>query len=138
MAGNHFTWPGLAELKAQLRALPAELAGEGGHLVEARANGAAVTIRTGYPARSGDLRDQVEVEHTASRFGARSIVRNRSRHAEPFENGSEARHTAIGANRGRMPPNHLFTQEIIRARRAMYGDLADLLRRHGLTVTGDG
>lgn len=136
MAGNRFTWTGLDELKAQLRNLPAELAGEGAVLVQRRADGAKNTIEFGYPDRSGDLRKKLDVEHTASRFGARSIVRNRSRHAEPFENGSEARHTAIGANRGRMPPNHLFVQTIIRARRAMYDDLAALLERHGLRVTG--
>jgi hypothetical protein len=136
VSNNRFTWPGLEELKAQLRALPAELVVEGGHIVEGRGNGAAATIKGGYPDRTGDLRDKVRVEHTASAFGAVSIVRNTSRHAAAFENGSELRHTAIGANRGRMPPNHLFTQTMIRARRAMYDDLADLLERKGLRVTG--
>lgn len=137
MSGNRFTWRGLEELKAQLRALPAELVVEGGHIVEGRGNGAAATIKAGYPDRTGDLRDKLEVAYTVSRFGARSIVRNTSKHALEFENGSEVRHTAIGANRGRMPPNHLFTQTIIRARRAMYSDLADLLERKGLRVTGN-
>ena len=132
-----FTWSGVEELRAQLRALPAELAGEGANLVEGRANGAALTIRSGYPARAGDLRDQLTVEHTRSRFGARSVVRNTSDHALPFDIGSQAnRYTTRGVNRGRMPATPVFSQTMGRARRAMYGDLADLLRRHGLTVTG--
>jgi len=132
-----FVFSGLDELKAQLRHLPAELAAEGGHLVEAAANGAAATIKGGYPSRTGDLRTHVEVTHTRSRFGARSVLRNTSKHAAPFEHGSQARHTALGANRGSMPPNHLFTQTIIAKRRQMYAQLQDLLVRNGLTVTGD-
>lgn len=137
MAGCRFVWPGLEELKAALRDLPSELAGEGGHLVEARGNAAVVTIKAGYPARTGDLRDHVEVEHTQSAFGARSVIRNTSKHAEEFEFGTRARHTSLGANRGTMPANHLFTQTIMRERRGMYDDLRDLLVRHGLQVTGD-
>jgi hypothetical protein len=136
VANNRFTWPGLEEIKAQLRALPVELVGEGGHIVEGRGNGAAATIKAGYPSRTHELIEKLEVEFTASAFGARSVIRNTSRHAAAFENGSEVRHTALGWNRGRMPPNHLFTQTIIRARRAMYEDLADLLERKGLRVTG--
>lgn len=137
MSSNRFVFSGLEELKAQLRALPAALAGEGGHLVEGHANGAAATIKAGYPARSGELRDKLEVEHQTSAFGARSVVRNRSKYADEFEYGSQARHTAIGANRGSMPPNPLFTQTIRQRRRAMYADLQGLLERHGLEVTGD-
>jgi hypothetical protein len=134
-----FTWTGLEELKAQLRNLPAELTTEGGHLVEGRANGAVVTIKSGYPSRSGELRDKLTVEHTRSRFGARSVVRNTSKHAVPFEIGSQVnRVTSRGVNRGRMPANPIFSQTMRRERRAMWGDLADLLVRHGLQVSGDG
>jgi len=133
-----FTWSGLEELKAQLRALPAELAGEAANIVEGRANGAALTIKSGYPSRAGDLRDKLTVEHTRSRFGARSVVRNTSDHALPFDLGSQVnRYTTRGVNRGRMPATPLFSQTMGRARRAMHADLADLLRRHGLTVTGE-
>jgi hypothetical protein len=136
---TRFTWAGLQELKAQLRALPAELAGEGGHLVEGRANRAASIIGAGYPAVSGELRDKLEVEHSASRFGARSVVRNRSTHALPFDVGSQVnRVTARGVNRGRMPANPIFSQTMQRERRAMWGDLKALLERKGLVVSGDG
>lgn len=134
-----FTWTGLEELKTALRNMPEELTTEGGHIVEARANGAVVTIKSGYPARTSDLRDKLTVDHTRSRFGARSVVRNTSTHAVPFEIGSQVnRITARGFNRGRMPPNPIFSQTMRRERREMWADLADLLRRHGLQVTGDG
>lgn len=138
MANNRFTWSGLAELKAALRALPAELAGEGAHIVEARGNGAASTIKSGYPSRDGELRDKLTVEHTRSRFGARSVVKNTSIYALPFDLGSQVnRVTAQGWNRGRMPANPIFSQTMRRERRGMWGDLKALLTRKGLLVTGD-
>jgi hypothetical protein len=132
-----FVWSGLEELKAQLRSLPSELAGEGGHIVEARTNGAGATIKAGYPVRAGALRDKLTVEHARSAFGARSVVKNTAKEAAVFELGSQARHTALGANRGSMPANHLFTQTIMRERRGMYDDLKAMLERHGLQVSGD-
>jgi hypothetical protein len=137
MSNNRLTFPGLAELRAELRALPAALAAEAAHIVEGRANGAGATIKGGYPSRAGELRDKLEVEHTRNPFGARSVVRNTSKHALPFEYGTQARHTKIGANRGSMPANPLFTQTVRRERRAMYSDLQAMVVRHGLTVTGD-
>lgn len=133
-----FTWTGLQELKAALRNLPAELASDGADIVEGRADRAVATIGSGYPSRSGDLKTKLKVEHTRSRFGARSVVRNTSKHALPFELGSQVnRVTSQGWNRGRMPANPLFSQTMRRERRAMWADLADLLRRHGLSVSGE-
>lgn len=134
-----FVFTGLDELKAQLRQLPAELAAEGGHLVEARGNRATHTIKAGYPSRAGDLRAKTEVTHTKTRFGARSVIRSASTHAALFESGSQTvRVTSTGISRGRMPANHLFTQTMMRERRALDGDFVDLLTRNGLTVTGHG
>lgn len=131
-------WSGLEELKAGLRALPTELGSEGADIVEARATRAEATIAAGYPARTGNLRDKLTVEHARSAFGARSVVRNTSKHAVPFEIGSQVnRYTTRGVNRGRMPANHLFTQTIMRERRAMDDDHKALLVRHGLLVSGD-
>lgn len=137
---TRFTLQGLEDLKAQLRALPAELTTEGGHIVEGRANGATSVIKAGYPSKRGDLRDKLAVTHTRSRFGARSVIRNTSKHAAPFEQGSEARHyvshKGVRHLTGKMPPTPIFSKTIVRERRAMYRDLADLLTRHGLRVTG--
>jgi len=127
MSGTRFVFEGLAELKEQLRNLPADLAGEGGHLVEARGNGAAATIKGGYPTRARSLADRLTVTHTRSRFGARSVVKNTAKEASWFENGTQVRHTKLGANRGAMPANHLFTRTMIRERRALYEKT--LLRR---------
>jgi len=132
-----FVWSGLEELKAALRALPAELAGEGANIVEAHANRAAATIKAGYPSRTRDLRDKLTVEHTRTAFGARSVVKNTSKHAVPFEIGSEVTRFYKGASRGRMPANPLFSQTMQRERRAMHDDHKALLVRKGLLVSGD-
>jgi hypothetical protein len=141
VASNRLVFTGLSELRAELRALPAALTGEASSLVQGAATSAAAAIQTAYGAhrRSGNLQDHVVVEtRAAGQFGAAMIVKATAKHAGLFENGSQARHTAIGANRGSMPPGHVFVPEIIRARRAMWGALADLLTRHGLRVTGYG
>lgn len=131
------TFDGLAELKAQLRELPEALTTEGGHMVEARANSATATIKAGYPTRTGNLRDGMDVHHSRSRFGARSVVINTDKDAQVYEHGSQARHNRFGANRGSMPPDPIFTRTVIRQRRALYEtDLVDLLTRNGLTVIG--
>jgi len=135
------TVTGLDDLKAQLRALPGELTGEGGHLVEARANGAAAIIKAGYHVRTGTLRDKLTVTHTSTAYGAKSIVKNTSKYAQAYDKGSNVRHWASGKSTGRMwgrqPPTHLFARTAARERRAMYADLKDLLVRHGAEVTGD-
>lgn len=139
MSNNRFVWEGLAELRAELRNLPATLAGEASHEVIGAANGAAADIKAAYPVRTGNLRDHLTVEAlptTGATAGA--LVKNTARHALLFEHGTQARHTDIGANRGAMPAGHVFVPRVIRARRRMYQALADLLRRQGLQVSGDG
>lgn len=136
---SRFVFTGLQEMLADLRKLPAELAGEGGDLVEGRGDRAMATIAAGYPSRTGDLRTKLKVTHTRSAFGARSVVRNSSKHALPYDAGSQTvRITKRGISRGTMPPTPIFSQTIARERRAMYGDLKELLERHGLTVTDVG
>jgi hypothetical protein len=127
------------EIRAGLRQLLADTSatGEAGHIVEATANGAASSIRSSYPVRTGNLRDHVTVEAQMSGFSAGAIVINRAKHAAIFENGTQARHTAIGANRGSMPPGHVFVPIVIRKRRQMYEQLKDLLTRSGLQVSGN-
>jgi hypothetical protein len=133
-------WNGLEELRAQLRQLPAELTGEASHIVEGAANGAAVDLRVAYGAhvRSGKLQDKVVVTHRdRGKFSAGAIVKNLARHAWLFENGSQARHTEIGADRGSMPAGHVFIPIVMRARAVMYDQLKALLVRKGLLVSGD-
>jgi hypothetical protein len=129
---------GLDELREALRNLPAELTGEASHIVEGAANGAAAQIKAKYARRTGKLGDGVSVEKVSGgRFSAGAIVKNTAKIAFVFENGTQARHTAIGANRGSMPPGHVFVPIVIRKRRQMNEQLIDLLQRNGLVVTDD-
>jgi hypothetical protein len=134
---NRLRFDGLEELKAALRSLPADLTGEGGHIVEAETNAAEGQIKRGYPVRTGHLRDGVSSEIKTTGFSVSGIVKNTARHAYIFENGTQARHNEIGANRGSMPPGHVFIPTVIERRRVMYAELKDLLVRHGLKVSGD-
>lgn len=128
---------GLEDLRAALRNLPAELAAEAEHVVEGAANGAAAAIKGAYPRRSGDLDDHVSVDLQRTPFGVVGIVRNTSKLARIFEYGTQARHNALGANRGAMPPGRVFIPNISAARRRMVDDLIAIVQRAGLEVTGD-
>jgi Bacteriophage HK97-gp10, putative tail-component len=132
-------WEDLDELKAQLRALPHELAAEGAEIVERTAEAAAAEMRATYPERTGNLRKGVKVQKTnTSEFGAVATVVNTAPHSYIFEHGTVARHTDIGADRGSMPPGHVFIPIVERRRRDMYlNDFAELLERAGLTVELD-
>jgi hypothetical protein len=133
---NRIVWSGLEELKAELRQLPAELAGEASGIVIAAADRAKAAMH--YPRRTGNLADHVVVgKAAAGRYGAGAVVKNTAKHAGIFESGTQARHTALGANRGSMPPGHIFVPAVMRSRRQMYDELKALLVAHGLTVSGD-
>jgi hypothetical protein len=131
-----FQFKGLEALKTALRALPAELTVEASHIIEAAGNRAVLDLKRGYPVVTGKLRDRVEVTFTQSGVSSRALVRSRAPHAHLYEYGTEARHTALGANRGRMPPRHLFGATMARNRREMWNALRALLERAGLKVTG--
>lgn len=131
-------WSGLDELREALRHLPDELTADASGIVEGAANGAEVDIHAGYPERTGNLRNHLTKTHfERGKFSAGVILKNTSPHASIFENGTQARHTAIGANRGAMPAGHVFIPAVAKARRRMYDQLKQLLVRHGLTVSGD-
>lgn len=130
-------WRGLDELKAALRELPAHLASEAQDIVFGAADAAAAEIVAAYPSRTGNLRKGVSVKRQTSVFSTTATVINKATHAFIFENGTQARHNKIGANRGSMPPGHVFVPRVVRHRRAMYEGLKDLLEREGLMVTGD-
>jgi hypothetical protein len=135
---SRVVWNGLAELREALRNLPEELTGEAGHIIEGAANAAAADVKAAYPVRTGNLRDHVFVSHQdKGRFSAGAVVKNTAKHAWLFENGTQARHNDLGANRGSMPPGHVFIPAMIKRRRIMYQQLRALLERHGLKVTGE-
>lgn len=140
MSGRGVVWNGLEELLETYQRLPETGMGEALHLAEGAANAVATDIKGAYPVRTGNLRNRVTVTHfSKGKFYAGAIVKNTAPHAWMFENGTQARHTAIGANRGAMPPGHVFVPRIIRARRTLVEQFKALLLRLGAaTVTGNG
>jgi len=137
---NTLTIAGLAELRAQLRNLPAHLAAEAGPIVTRHATRAKDAIVEGYPTGpTGNLKRGVKLDVIGvSGAGAVARVRSTAKHAVIFENGSQVRHTKTGANRGSMPPGRVFVPIVIRERKAMHEELVELVQREGLTVTGRG
>jgi len=128
-------WEGLEELRAALRTLPADLAGEAYHIVDGTVNAAAGEIKAGYPP--GELQDKLDWDTTTDGFGVRGIIQNTSPIAWLFEHGTQARHTALGLNRGAAPAAHVFVPAIVRQRLKMYDALKAMLERHGLVVSGE-
>jgi hypothetical protein len=149
MSDNRLVFTGLDELRAELRALPAALALEASGIVFDAGNAAADTVRAVYEAHAitQHLADSVTVgTYQTGTYGAAAIVRVNDPIAWLFDNGSQARHymTTRGHQHetgamwgGTTPPTHVFAGTMARGRRAMYGQLADLLGRHGLAVSGD-
>jgi hypothetical protein len=133
-----FKIDGLDDLRAQLLAFTGEAAAEGAEIVEDETERAFSEIYAGYPRRSGGIRRNVKVVTTKTPYGATGTVINSDPLANIFENGSQARHTKLGAFRGSMPPGHVFIPVIQRHRRAMVERLRGVLERRGLTVTDAG
>jgi hypothetical protein len=126
---------GLNELIEELRHLPASLVGDASPIVTDSAEAAKAEIVANYPNRTGELRSKVTVQVIAAGpFGTAMAVRNSSKLAYIFENGTQARHTALGANRGSMPPANVFIPAVMRHRRTMYERLKEVLTRAGLLV----
>lgn len=128
-----FVWHGMAEQLEAMRQLPDRLKAEAVHLAEARGNRAVLAIKTGYPVRSGELRNGVEMEVLEEgRFGVRVRVRNTTWYSWLYDEGTAVR-DFDGANRGAMPAAHVFVPPIVRERRALFvEDFAALLTENGL------
>jgi hypothetical protein len=132
-----FQWTGLQELVAQVATLAPDLTEAAAPAVETAAQAAKNAIYAGYPTRTGDLRNHLTVVMGTEGTRTKAVVINTSPHAAVFEHGSQARHTAIGANRGSMPANPIFSATMIRARRSLYATpIPRVLVDMGLTVTG--
>jgi hypothetical protein len=89
-----------------------------------------------YPKRTGLLASSLQVSQTETATGTRALVMNTAPYALVFDLGSQARHTALGAPNP-MPAGNVFIPTMMRARRAMYDALKDLLQRSGLIVSGE-
>jgi hypothetical protein len=133
---------GLDALKAALRKLPEELTHKAGGIVEAAADDAAEEIAAAYPTgpgtdehEGGNLKAGVKVVAVdGGKFGVRRVVRSTAKHAHLYEFGTQARHTALGYNRGPMPGAKIFIPAVMRKRRQMYDRLEGVLTEAGLDV----
>lgn len=142
MAKSLVVWDGLAELRAEILALPEACTGEAALKIEGAANGAKVDIAGAYPWRTGDTRKKTVVVPIARKgFIVGAVVKNTSKLASVIENGSQARHyfTVNGVNHltGKMPALHVFVPRILKARRRLVQELKDMVARHGAVVTGE-
>lgn len=131
-------WTGLDDLLSDLLKLADHLGHDVGPIVYGHARKAEQQIRNAYPVRTGDLKNGMAVETIAAgSFGAAARVVNHSDHAGVFESGTQGHHRDLGADRGPMPPGHIFVPIVLRERRAMYAEIKTLLRSVGFTVTGE-
>jgi hypothetical protein len=134
------TFHGILELKQALADLPAQLKGQATAIVLDNAHAAADDIRNQYPQKTGNLRKGVRVVvKEIGPLGVAAQVRSAAPHAHLWEFGTEARHTKLGWNRGRMkaPPAPVFIPTMMRYRRLMYDKLAAIIEAVGLTVKRD-
>jgi hypothetical protein len=137
VSNNRLKFDGLEQLKLDLRRLPKEMRDDAQDIVLDSANEGAGDARSHYPRRTGNLADGIEVQQlTGSSAFAGAVVKNKAKLAFIFENGTQARHNDIGANRGTMPAGNVFVPAMIRARRKMYERLKAMMRSKGLKVTG--
>jgi hypothetical protein len=142
-----FVWTGLDELKAALRALPDTLRSEASTIVLDEANTIAARVTDVYAAHrdTGDLADHVSVvKVTRGPYGVGATVKSSGKISWLFDNGSQARHyvTASGADHatgqmwGKTTPPHTFVSNMQTGRREMWAQIAELLKREGLVVSG--
>jgi len=132
-----FQWKGIAELVQQFKGLAFDLTAASEPDVIAVANAAKNIIYNGYPRRTGNLRKGLSVVISRQGTRTRATIRNSAPHALLFERGTQARHTKLGADRGSMPPNHIFTATVERAQRELLnGPLPKVIEQFGMKVTG--
>ena len=131
-------WDGLQEFRDALRNLPQTLTGEAHAIVVSHAEYAAREVQSGYQqGPTGNLRKRVTTEVNTSRFSAGARVRSRAPHSSIYENGTKARRTDRGLNRGAMPEPataHKMIPKVIRHRARMVRALMAMLERNGLVV----
>jgi hypothetical protein len=139
------TWIGLAELRAALKNLPAELTGNAAGIVRTAAATAAADIRAAYPeGETGNLRKGVRVSDKGGGVHTvRSVVRSTAPHAFLYEYGTQTRQTKAGAGRGWMFKKfglgprvgaNVFVPIVERTRRQMFEALLPVLEKSGLDV----
>jgi hypothetical protein len=135
----HLQLDGLAELRAALRQLPADLVDDAAAIVEDTTDRAMTALLQSYPeGETGHLRRGVKKTIEKGVFGVEGLVKSTSPHAHLWEFGTVVRHTARGWNRGRAPRhyNEGLVGIATRERRRMNQGLVELVRSAGFEVSG--
>ena len=133
-----FVIEGIDDFREALRNLAPDLAQDAGDLIVEHTNIAAERMVAAYPeGPTGHLKGGVKFSIERSQFGALGIVKNTAQHAYIFEEGTQARHTELGANRGAMPPGHVFVPIMMDERRKVNDGLKTLIQASGLETDGD-
>ena len=138
MSDNRIIFEGLEELKRELANLPAHLAEQARSIVSRHATNAQARIDAEYERKGNDLGRFVKVSHENGPVVSSSRVYATSKLNSFFEYGTHgrSRKTAKGYNRGPLPARPTMVPIIQQERRAMYEDLAAMLRENGLEVSG--
>lgn len=129
-------WTGLEEYLDELRAFPARVVADADTIAGHAADAAAVELRAAYSYKTGNLRAGVRVRKLYERGAVHYEVMNRAPHALLYDVGTQARHTAFGVNRGRMPAANVFTRITNAHRRRMHDAVTQMLVSHGAKVRG--
>lgn len=133
------------DLREALRNLPEDLHDEAFGIMESTADAAMNDIRAAYPVKTGNLRNGVIKEVRAGLLKTVTVIKNTAPHAWIYEHGTAARHFTgtdksgrhyIIGDRGQAKAGNVFIPRMIRSRRQFYDDVAELMERHGLLVTG--
>lgn len=122
-------WSGLDEFRRQLRDLPVHLRDDADGIVTRTTEAAKVATVTNYPEVTGNLRKGVGTKYERSAYGIIGTVYSRSPHAHLYEQGTV-----------KTPPAPYYKRlgfHAGRQRRIMWKELADMMRAHGLEVSGD-
>jgi hypothetical protein len=134
MAKAFVVWDGLKEYGAALEALPETCTTEASHIIEGAANAAYVAISTVYGSHTftGTLQKRLRLAPlNAKKYVTGFKLTSGSPLAWLFDNGTQARHTKFGVNRGRMPPTHAFSGAVGKEKRRAAQQLRDMLERQG-------
>jgi len=144
---------GLEELRKALEKLPEHLIEEATGIILTHAEQAQREVQDAYPVRTtnlnrrsartgkwfppGILKARVHILKDRGLVFARALVQSRAPHAWMYENGTVARRTDKGWNRGRMPEAPLdkkMIPRVIRIRARMVKALIALVERAGFEV----
>jgi hypothetical protein len=128
---------GFLDTRRQFQELPQHVAVQAQKHATRLAEEAVSAIGAAYATRTGDLAaglKVVQVPHPWTAAVARVV--NTVYYAKWYEQGTQARHTKWGANRGSMPAKPTLIPIMIRMRRQFYEDVAAMLEGFGFTVRG--